>query len=130
MGYPTPLRPSGWTRPSGRARPYPRGIGGVVMNQRLGPHAPASYELRIEGHLDQHWSAWFGGLTPWNARTTAYPPCGAWWPTRRNCTVWLAEVRDLGMTLIFVQATPRVDGVDRGLTRTRSGRSGRLAGGC
>ena len=23
----------------------------------------AHYELRIEGHLDEHWSAWFGGLT-------------------------------------------------------------------
>jgi homoserine kinase len=33
------------------------------MNQRPGPHAPAHYELRIEGHLDEHWSAWFGGLT-------------------------------------------------------------------
>ena len=21
------------------------------------------YELRVEGHLDEHWSAWFGGLT-------------------------------------------------------------------
>ena len=26
------------------------------------PSAPQCYELRIEGHLDQHWSAWFGGL--------------------------------------------------------------------
>ena len=25
--------------------------------------APAHYEFRIEGHLDEHWSAWFGGLT-------------------------------------------------------------------
>ena len=24
---------------------------------------PARYEFRIEGHLDQHWSTWFGGLT-------------------------------------------------------------------
>jgi hypothetical protein len=24
--------------------------------------APKEYELRIAGHLDQHWSRWFGGL--------------------------------------------------------------------
>jgi hypothetical protein len=33
------------------------------MNHQPGPDAPAHYELRIEGHLDEHWSAWFGGLT-------------------------------------------------------------------
>ena len=22
-----------------------------------------TYEIRIQGHLDQHWSAWFNGLT-------------------------------------------------------------------
>ena len=25
--------------------------------------APACYQLRIDGHLDDHWSAWFGDLT-------------------------------------------------------------------
>jgi hypothetical protein len=33
------------------------------MNRRLGPHGPAHYELRVEGHLDELWSTWFGGLT-------------------------------------------------------------------
>jgi hypothetical protein len=27
------------------------------------PRMPADYELRIAGHLDEHWSAWFNGLT-------------------------------------------------------------------
>jgi hypothetical protein len=27
------------------------------MNQRSGPDAPAHYELQIEEHLDEHWSA-------------------------------------------------------------------------
>ena len=26
-------------------------------------HQPAVYQLRVAGRLDQHWSAWFGGLT-------------------------------------------------------------------
>ena len=50
-------------RRAGRARARAAVVGGVAMNQRPGPHAPAHYELRIEGHLDEHWSAWFGGLT-------------------------------------------------------------------
>ncbi|WP_336214538.1 hypothetical protein [Nonomuraea sp. LPB2021202275-12-8] len=25
--------------------------------------APACYRLRVDGHLDDHWSAWFGDLT-------------------------------------------------------------------
>ena len=33
------------------------------MNRRPGTHAPAHYELRVEGHLDEHWATWFGGLT-------------------------------------------------------------------
>ena len=24
---------------------------------------PAGYRLRVDGHLDDHWSAWFGDLT-------------------------------------------------------------------
>jgi len=28
----------------------------------MSPDAPMGYELRIAGHLDQHWSTWFGGL--------------------------------------------------------------------
>jgi hypothetical protein len=32
----------------------------TAVNRRPGPQVPAHYELRIEGHLDQYWSAWFG----------------------------------------------------------------------
>jgi len=32
------------------------------MNPRLGPHAPAHYELRVEGHLDESWLTWFDGM--------------------------------------------------------------------
>ena len=28
-----------------------------------GPDGAVSYELRIGGHLDQHWSTWFDGFT-------------------------------------------------------------------
>jgi hypothetical protein len=33
------------------------------MNRRTVQHAPLHYEIRIQGHLDQHWSSWLGGLT-------------------------------------------------------------------
>lgn len=33
------------------------------MNAIPGHHGPARYELRVEGHLDEHWSDWFAGLT-------------------------------------------------------------------
>jgi GTPase len=25
--------------------------------------APRTYAIRVDGHLDDHWSTWFGGLT-------------------------------------------------------------------
>jgi hypothetical protein len=32
------------------------------MNAPLGAHAPAEYQIRVDGHLDQHWSTWFAGM--------------------------------------------------------------------
>ena len=40
----------------------PDGVGRCVMTSRP-PDGAASYELRVGGHLDQHWSTWFDGLT-------------------------------------------------------------------
>ncbi|TCO50191.1 hypothetical protein EV646_102265 [Kribbella antiqua] len=63
--------------------------------------APMGYELRIEGHLDQHWSTWFGGL--------AVSLEGDGTTTLRGVVTdqselhgLLAKVRDLGVTLISV----------------------------
>jgi hypothetical protein len=65
------------------------------------PDAPLSYALRIRGHLDQHWSAWFGELT------LTHDDDGT--TTLRGHVVdqadlygLLAKVRDLGLTLISV----------------------------
>ena len=35
--------------------------GGFAMNRRL--HAPASNELRVEEHLDEHGSTWFDEMS-------------------------------------------------------------------
>ena len=66
-----------------------------------GCSTPARYELRIEGHLDPHWSAWFGGLT------ITHDDDGT--TTLRGLVTdqselhgLLAKVRDLGVTLLSV----------------------------
>jgi hypothetical protein len=63
------------------------------------------YELRIGGHLDEHWSAWFDDLAlSRNADGTT---------TLRGTVAdqaalhgLLAKVRDLGLTLISLDTMP------------------------
>lgn len=67
----------------------------------MSPH----YEFRIGGHLDEHWSTWFDNLAlSRNADGTT---------TLRGTVTdqaalhgLLANVRDLGLTLISLDATP------------------------
>ena len=71
------------------------------MNQRPGPYAPAHYELRIVGHLDQYWSAWFDGLTLIHEDDGTTTLCCAV-NDQAELHGLLAKVRDLGVTLISV----------------------------
>ncbi len=66
-----------------------------------GASAPVCYELRIEGHLDEHWSAWFGGLaiTHDEDGTTTLRGFVA---DQSELHGLLAKVRDLGVTLVSV----------------------------
>ena len=73
------------------------------MNQRRRPHGPAHYELRIEGHLDRHWSAWFGGLVLSCEEDGTTTLRGAV-TDQAELHGLLAKVRDLGATLISVAA--------------------------
>ena len=68
------------------------------MSPRPGPHAPAHYELRVEGHLDEHWSAWFGGLTLIREDDGTTTLRGAV-ADQAELHGLLAKVRDLGATL-------------------------------
>jgi len=63
--------------------------------------APRLYEIRIEGHLDDRWADWFGGLTitleeDGNTRLTG--------PVVDQAALFglLRKVRDLGMPLVSV----------------------------
>ena len=62
---------------------------------------PTGYELRIAGHLDQHWSAWFGGLAVSHENDGTTTLRGT---VRDQSDLYglLAKVRDLGATLISV----------------------------
>jgi hypothetical protein len=78
------------------------------MNRRLGPQGSAHYELRVEGHLDEHWSIWFGGMalileddgtTTLRGRVTDQAALHG----------LLAKVRDIGAPLISVRNTDTPD---------------------
>lgn len=47
----------------------------------MSPH-PACYRLRVDGHLDDHWSAWFGDLTLIHESDGTTSLSG---PTKRSC---------------------------------------------
>ena len=64
--------------------------------------APARYELRVDGHLDDRWTAWFDDLTltrESDGTTTLLVLV----PDQAALHGLLAKVRDLGATLISVE---------------------------
>ena len=65
--------------------------------------APAGYRLRVGGHLDDHWSPWFGDLTLTHEDdgTTSLTGAGA---DQAELHGLLTKIRDLGVTLISVEA--------------------------
>jgi hypothetical protein len=61
------------------------------------------YELRVAGHLDERWSAWFGGFTMTHQDDGTTVLRGAVQDQSELHGV-LAGVRDLGATLVSVEA--------------------------
>lgn len=66
-----------------------------------GSQSPARYEIRVEGVLDQRWTAWFEGLqvTTEGSQTVISGPL----PDQPALHGVLIKVRDLGMCLISVR---------------------------
>ena len=62
---------------------------------------PTTYALRVDGHLDQHWAAWFGGLVLIREHdgTTSLSAVVA---DQAELHGLLTRIRDLGVTLISV----------------------------
>jgi hypothetical protein len=73
------------------------------MSTPNGPRGPAYYELRVDGHLDPLWSTWFGGLalTLEDDGTTTLSGDVT---DQAGLHGLLARIRDLGATLISVEA--------------------------
>ena len=65
------------------------------------PESPLLYRLRVEGHLDQHWSTWFDctALTHEDDGTTTLSGRVA---DQAELHGLLAKVRDLGAALISI----------------------------
>ena len=60
-----------------------------------------TYAIRVEGHLDDHWSSWFGRFTiarETDGTTTITGPV----VDQAELHGLLVKVRDLGVTLISV----------------------------
>ncbi len=77
------------------------------MNPRPAPRPappPAGhYEIRLDGHLGEHWSTWFGALSLIRADDGTTVLRG---PVTDQAELHglLAKVRDLGATLLSVEA--------------------------
>ena len=63
---------------------------------------PPGYRLRVDGHLDDHWSAWFGDLTLTHESDGTTSLSGLV-SDQAELHGLLMKVRDLGVTLISVE---------------------------
>lgn len=80
---------------------------GLPMNRRPGG-AAGQYELRVEGHLDEYWASWFGGmaLTREDDGTTTLR---GFVTDQAALYGLIARVGDIGAFLISVRTTDRPD---------------------
>jgi hypothetical protein len=90
------------------------------MTRRPRRPVPAGYRLRVDGHLDDHWSAWFGDLTLTHHSdgTTSLSGIVA---DQAALHGLLRKVRDLGIALISVEV---IDPSDDGARMHRAGGGG------
>jgi hypothetical protein len=73
------------------------------MTRRPSPDEPVRYVLRIEGHLDEQWSGWFGLTLSRQADGTTV--LEGYVTDQAELHGLLAKVRDLGATLISLSTT-------------------------
>jgi hypothetical protein len=72
---------------------------------------PACYTLRVDGHLDDHWSAWFGDLTL-TRESDGTTSLSGLVSDQAELHGFLMKVRDLGVTLISVAVIDPSGGID------------------
>ena len=76
-------------------------------------HCSTAYQIRLQGHLDQHWADWFGqlSLTQEDDGTTTLAGVIV---DQAELHGLLSKVRDLGVTLISVTPVEVSDGTVSG----------------
>jgi len=72
------------------------------MSQTVKRQVPGGYRLRVNGHLDQRWSAWFDDLTLTRESDGTTSLSGAV-TDQAELHGLLTKIRDLGITLISVE---------------------------
>ena len=72
------------------------------MPRASGRRVISGYRLRVNGHLDQHWSSWFGDLTLTHEEDGTSCLTGAV-ADQAQLHGLLTKIRDLGVTLISVE---------------------------
>ena len=83
-------------------------------------HMPTYYVITIRGHLEQHWSTWFDGLTITNG-TNGEGMLAGHIPDQAALHGLLVKIRDLGLPLIaVVPGTAEHDGAGNNRTLDRS----------
>jgi hypothetical protein len=73
------------------------------MSQSQERQEPAGYRLRVAGHLDHHWSPWFGDLILTHEDDGTTSLSGAI-SDQAELHGLLTKIRDLGVILISVTA--------------------------
>jgi hypothetical protein len=76
------------------------------MPQPPRSHAPALYQLRVDGHLDSHWSAQFDDLALRLEDDGTTTLTGVV-QDQSQLHGLLAKIRDLGLTLISIRVLDR-----------------------
>ena len=69
---------------------------------RGGPNEPREYEIRVEGHLHDRWSAWLNGMSIQHQDSGQTLLRGAV-PDQAALHGLLARIRDLGLAIVSVQ---------------------------
>jgi hypothetical protein len=83
---------------------------------------PTGYRVRVDGHLEDHWSAWFGDLTLTH-ESDGTTSLSGFVSDQAALHGLLMKVRDLGIILISVEA------IDPPGKRARNGSGGAGEGG-
>ncbi len=79
--------------------------------------APTAYEVRVDGHLDDHWSDWFGGFTivrHLDGTTALRGPV----TDQAQLLGVLNALRDIGATLLSLEAAVPEEAPAPALART------------